>query len=259
MERIIYNSKSEEYKCPFGAVKTDELCTFSIDINKAENPETVTLCMREDEASECAFYKMDYVEDKGEFLRYSCKVSFEKAGLFFYRFEFTCPVGTRFCGERGGKAFVEDWLSEWQLTVYDKNFKTPDWAKNKVMYQIFPDRFCRSQNFSYLPSVNERKIVDDWYAVPESYGKDFFMGNIRGIIERLPYIKEMGVDIIYLNPVFESPENHRYSTGDYKKLDPYLGTNEDFRELCKEAEKLNLKKQYRKSSYDKIRFCRKDC
>lgn len=241
MERIIYNSKQEEYKCPFGAVKTDEICTFSIDIRKEETPETVTLCVREDGMSEFSSYKMEYVKESGEFLRYSCGISFDKAGLYFYRFEFTCNEGTRFCGERDGKAFVEDWLSEWQLTVYDKNFSTPDWAKNKVMYQIFPDRFCRSKEYEFLPAVNERKIVDDWYAVPETQGKDFFMGNIRGIIERLSYIKEMGVDIIYLNPIFESPENHRYSTGDYMKIDPYLGTNEDFRELCCKAEELGIK------------------
>ncbi len=241
MERIIYNSKSEEYKCPFGALKTYEECIFSIDINKSEPPETVTLCVREDEASECSSYNMEFTEERGEFFRYSCKVSFEKAGLYFYRFEFTCPAGTRFCGERDGNAFVEDWLSEWQLTVYDKNFKTPDWAKNKVMYQIFPDRFCRSKDYEFMPAVNERKIVDDWNSNPECYGNDFFMGNIRGIIEKLSYIKEMGVDIIYLNPIFESPENHRYSTGDYMKIDPFLGTNEDFRELCDKAEKLDIK------------------
>lgn len=241
MERIIYNSKSEEYKRPFGAVKTDEICTFSIDINKQETPETVTLCIRKDGQDGFSSYNMEFQEDKGEFLRYSCRVSLGDTGLYFYRFEFTCSEGTRFCGERDGAGFVEDWLSEWQLTVYDKNFTTPDWAKNKVMYQIFPDRFCRSTNYTYRNAVNERKIVDDWYAVPETRGNDFFMGNIQGIIEKLPYIKEMGADIIYLNPIFESPENHRYSTGDYMKIDPYLGTNEDFGRLCQDAEKMNIK------------------
>ncbi len=241
MKRIIYNSKSEEYKNPFGAIKTEEICTFNIDINKSENPMDATLCIRRDEGTDFSAYSMRVVSESEDFLRFSCSISLDEPGLYFYRFEFTCPEGTRFCGERDGEAFVEDWLSEWQLTVYDKNFTTPHWAKNKVMYQIFPDRFCRSAKFSHLPAVNDRKIVEDWYATPETRGNDFFMGNIEGIIEKLPYIKEMGVDIIYLNPVFESPENHRYSTGDYMKIDPYLGTNEDFRKLCRDAEKLGIK------------------
>ena len=241
MERIIYNSKSEEYKSPFGALATNKECIFNIDILKSENPVSATICVREDDSSAFESYEMIKVSENDDYARFSCCVSFKNAGLYFYRFEFSCPLGTRFCGVRDGKAYVEDWLSEWQLTVYDEKFETPDWAKNKVMYQIFPDRFNRSNYYINKPAKNERIIIDDWYSQPENQGKDFFMGNIEGIIEKLSYIKEMGVDIIYLNPIFESPENHRYSTGDYFNIDPYLGTNDDFERLCKEAEKLGIK------------------
>lgn len=241
MQRIIYNSKDAQYKSLFGALPTNKKCIFNIDIHISENPTGATLCVRADEKSEHLSFPMEYTETTGEYMRFSCQVSFDSSGLYFYRFEFSCPEGIRFCGVRDGKAYVEDWLDEWQLTVYDENFDTPDWAKNKVMYQIFPDRFCRSSNYMYNPAKNEREIVDNWFSLPKNQGNDFFMGNLEGIIERLPYIKEMGTDIIYLNPIFESPENHRYSTGNYLNIDPYLGTNEDFKRLCIEANKIGIK------------------
>ena len=241
MERIIYNSKSEEYKLPFGALATNQNCIFNIDILKSEEPLFATICIREDAHSEFESHKMVKVSEKGDYARFSCRLSLNRAGLYFYRFEFETPYGTRFCGVRDGKAYVEDWLDEWQLTVYNENFKTPVWAKNKVMYQIFPDRFAHSNNYMAKSSKNSRIIKNDWNDMPETQGKDFFMGNIQGIIEKLPYIKEMGADIIYLNPIFESPENHRYSTGDYFNIDPYLGTNEDFECLCNKAQELGIK------------------
>lgn len=241
MERIIYNSKDREYKSCFGALPTNKKCTFNIDIHSSENPENVVLCMRADNRSDFLTHRMNYIGKNGEYMRFSCDISFELAGLYFYRFEFSTPCGVRYCGERNGQAHIEEWLPEWQVTVYDENFKTPLWAKNKVMYQIFPDRFRRSNNYMYNPAKNEREIVEDWFSAPKNQGRDFFMGNIEGIIEKLPYIKELGADIIYLNPIFESPENHRYSTGNYLNIDPYLGTNEDFERLCKKAKEIGIK------------------
>lgn len=241
MQRIIYNSKDTEYKSHFGALPTNKKCIFNIDILTLENPISATLCVRADDESGHLSFPMSYTETIGDYMRFSCEVSFDTCGLYFYRFEFSYPEGIRFCGMRNGAAYIEDWLDEWQLTVYDENFHTPNWAKNKVMYQIFPDRFCRSSNYMYNPAKNEREIVDNWFTTPKNQGNDFFMGNLEGIIERLPYIKEMGTDIIYLNPIFESPENHRYSTGNYLNIDPYLGTNEDFERLCREADKMGIK------------------
>lgn len=241
MERIIYNSSKREYKSHFGALPTDKNCIFNIDILKSENPQSARICVRKDDCADQTCYEMAFRCEAGEYLRFGCEISLSEAGLYFYRFEFCSPEGVRFCGLRDGKAYVEDWLSEWQLTVYDKNFDTPKWAKNKIMYQIFPDRFCHSNHYTHAAAKNDREIINDWFALPKTQGKDFFMGNIAGIIEKLPYIKEMGADIIYLNPIFESPENHRYSTGNYLSIDPYLGTNEDFKTLCEEAKKLAIK------------------
>lgn len=241
VERIIYNSKKREYKSHFGALPTNKKCAFSIDILKSENPNSATLCVREDGHVDFATYPMTFSCEVGEYLRFSCEIEFLHPSLYFYRFEFMSNGITRFCGAKDGKAQIGEWLSEWQLTVYDENFDTPEWAKNKIMYQIFPDRFCHSSNYMARPSKKERIIVNDWNAIPQAYGKDFFMGNLAGIIEKLPYIKEMNVDIIYLNPIFESSENHRYSTADYLHVDPFLGTDNDFKLLCAEAKKHGIK------------------
>lgn len=239
MERIIHNTKSSRYKNPFGALPTDAPCTFSIDILKRETPQEAFFVYHKDGEEHSTYITMEQTGKEGDYLRFSCRLSFPECGLFFYRFEFSFPGGKRFCGQKDGAAYIEDWLAEWQLTVYDKHFQTPAWAKGAVMYQIFPDRFCRSDYYMPQHAKNERKIHENWsdvpdfiYDHPDYKGNDFFCGNLKGIMERIEYLASLGVDVIYLNPIFESPENHRYSTADYTKVDPYLGTNDDFQALC---------------------------
>lgn len=122
-------------------------------------------------------------------------------------------------------------------------FQCPNWLKNGVMYQIFPDRFARSSSY-ISPNQNKEHILrEDWGGqpnhLPDSAGivqnNDFFGGNLRGILEKLPYLSELGVTVLYLNPIFEAYSNHRYDTADYMKIDPLLGTEEDFTTLCREA------------------------
>lgn len=248
MERIRYNSKSEEFKKPFGAVSNAQEVNFTVHVNVNENAGSVTFVYRRDNSEDPIYINMHKTDNYDNFDIFSCSVKFDKPDLYFYRFEINTANGTEYVGLKDGYAAIEDWLPEWQLTVYDSNFKTPEWAKGGIMYQIFPDRFCRSNKFQPLPAKNPRIIHENWYDIPDfiydnpNYkANDYFCGNIVGIMEKLDYIKELGVNIIYLNPIFESPEYHRYSTGNYMSIDPYFGTNEQFEEFTKRCKELGIK------------------
>ena len=169
-------------------------------------------------------------------------------GLYFYRFELCHPDGSmHFCGTKEGyKATVGDWLGEWPLTTYAPNFSCPLKEAGAVMYQIFPDRFYRAD--TDIMEIKGRYLHPQFSGRPHSFydtpgykANDYFGGNLKGIIQKLDYIKGLGVTHIYLNPIFESAENHRYSTGDYLKVDPYLGSNADFEALAEAAKKRGIR------------------
>ena len=109
-------------------------------------------------------------------------------------------------------------------------FHTPDWAKGAVMYQIFVDRFCNGDpsndvltgEYSYIgEQVNK---VDDWNRFPEQMDvRNFYGGDLQGVIDKMDYLQDLGVQVIYLNPVFVSPSNHKYDIQDYDYIDPHFG------------------------------------
>ena len=162
-------------------------------------------------------------------------------GIWYYRFEGEFANGDLafFGRESDGTAIRGDWLPEWQLTVTKCDYKTPNWAKQGVTYQIFADRFCKVGD---KPFSKRGRLHADWYERPDiaedgrDYrADDFFGGNINGIISKLDYLKSLGVSLIYLSPIFESCSNHRYDTGDYLKIDSLFGTEEEFAELVRKA------------------------
>lgn len=162
----------------------------------------------------------------------------KEEGLYFYRFYAKKPDGTIF-----------DETATFQQTVYNNSFMTPQWLSGALMYQIFPDRFKRSMAVS-LPTMNKEWVLrDNWgedpIFLPDKGGivknNDFFAGNLKGIEEELPYLEELGVTVIYLNPVFEAYSNHRYDTANYLNIDPLLGTEQDFVDLCERANNLGIK------------------
>ena len=112
----------------------------------------------------------------------------------------------------------------------EQMFQVPDWAKNKVIYQIFPARFASSQN------VPDKQ----WYKVPADAKMDL-KGDIRGIIGKLSYIRDLGVDVVYLTPIFHSKSSHKYDTIDYYAIDPSFGTEADLIEMVDKAHDLGMK------------------
>ncbi len=145
---------------------------------------------------------------------------------------------------QGGEGRVwQDGLHSFQLTIYDPAFQTPGFIQGANIYQIFPDRFHRAPTAS-VDDRTDRFLHESWDddLLPLSDPRggqhkelDFFGGTLTGIVEKLPYLKNLGVDVIYLNPIFRARSNHRYDTGDYTCVDPLLGTNGEFQALCAAA------------------------
>lgn len=136
----------------------------------------------------------------------------------------------------------------WQITVYRPSH-TPEWFGRGVTYQIFPDRFCRTEIPDPTGLPGNRWVHQDWSETPawapesdgEIYNRDFFGGSLQGIVSKLEQLRDMGVSTLYLCPIFESASNHRYNTGNYKKIDPFLGTEEDFKNLCAKAREKGIR------------------
>jgi neopullulanase len=110
---------------------------------------------------------------------------------------------------------------------------TPQWVRDAVFYQIFPDRFARS---TQVPKPNH---LEPWDSPPTTHG--FKGGDLLGVVEHLPYLQDLGVTALYFNPVFQSTANHRYHTHDYYHVDPILGGNEALRTLLDEAHRRGMR------------------
>ena len=120
--------------------------------------------------------------------------------------------------------------------MYDEEFDTPRWMREGLLYQIMPDRFAaHGKNAPEAGWLHEK-----WDEPPaihvdpsthDNRADDFFGGNFRGVMDRLDYLKELGVTAIYFNPIFRARSNHKYDTGDYETIDPSFGTREDFEAL----------------------------
>ena len=205
--------------------------------------EGVTLFVRlEDNQREIP---LSFCGDDGTITYFSCEFSLDQWGVYYYRFEVKeVGGGVHYVGAgEDGDAMEGDFLPEWQLTVYAKDFVVPGTIAGGLIYHIFADRFAKAgeekqPRYGYLKKWDEKVTVIE----PDgSYrANDFYGGNFKGITNKLDYLASLGVTEIYLSPIFEASSNHRYDTGDYTKIDPLLGTEEDFKELISEARKRGI-------------------
>ena len=226
---IHYNSRDINHKKPYGAVETGASVNFNVFLTDCG--EAALVIKKENCQSETL---------TGNGFEGGCSFEWQagEAGLYFYYFTAACGDGS------------EEKTDTYQLTVYEHADEgVPEWLSSGLMYQIFPDRFAKSDNYTAPFQRKRHMIHEKWGELPVHgpdengivWNDDFFGGNLAGIIENLDYLSELGVTVIYLNPVFEAFSNHRYDTGDYHKIDPMLGTEEDFKRLCAEAGKKGMK------------------
>lgn len=145
-----------------------------------------------------------------------------------YRYHFEIQFGSVICFYNSHGVCTELYERE-DFEIYP-NYHTPDWAKGAVMYQIYVDRFyngdpsndVETDEYNYIGEHTQR--VTDWGKVPAVMGvREFYGGDLKGIMDKLDYLQDLGVEVLYLNPIFVSPSNHKYDCQDYDYVDPHIG------------------------------------
>lgn len=249
---IIHDSQNPYYRSPLGAVPTQECVRLAIDIDLVESIASVRLHTWQESCgavyynlkmsswdSNHYFVDLDMPED-GCLVWYYFIIELSDGRLFYYGNNKMQMGGI---GQETIKV-----PPSYQITVFKREVKTPDWFKKSVMYQIFPDRFYRSGN--NIPKKKHAVLHCDWNEPPMYYQDpdtknivtyDYFGGDIQGVREKLGYLKDLGISVIYFNPIFKSRANHHYDTADYHQVDPMFGTNEEFAQLCAEAREMGIR------------------
>ena len=163
----------------------------------------------------------------------------------FYYFEIHCGQMTCYYNNVGLCNSVEEYYN----FTMTPGFHTPDWAKGAVFYQIYVDRFYNGdrsndvEDDEYFYIGEGTSKVTDWNKYPAAMGvREFYGGDIAGVMQKLDYLQELGVEVLYLNPIFVSPSNHKYDIQDYDYVDPHFGRIvKDEGEVLQRDENGNLK------------------
>ena len=242
MAEITYNSWLQEHKRPFGAVLVGTTIEFDLMI-QTNHQVTVNIVLQFENGFK-SYEKMTAISDGVFRMTLS---SLTEIGYYNYYFQITefddnheyrYFYGATEIGGGPGTTYVNEIsVIPYTQTIFLKHEKAPDWYRQAIFYQIFPDSFARK---GHLENSKDNilfygKETDPPYYIREANGDithwTYYGGNIVGIIDKIPYLKSLGVTALYFNPIFEARSSHRYDTSDYMKIDPVLGTEADFKLL----------------------------
>lgn len=265
-DMLYHNTWDNLYKYPFGAVAEGTDVTVRMHAQKGDL-QYARVLVRNTNTNRSDLYNMEKVStitvDEEQVDIWEATFTPDEIGVYGYKFiagdgdtvKYYCEDGsegkTGTVGDKNGLFF--------QLTVYDKDYKTPDWMKEAVVYQIFPDRFFNGDESNDTAKENARgeepiETHETWNSLPDNprlgengmgdidgaysgdgiWSNDFFGGDIEGIQEKLDYLQGLGVNTLYLNPISMASSNHKYDATDYKTLDPMFGTEEEFKAFTAE-------------------------
>ena len=239
-DRAVYNSRDPRCKSPYGAVPSGTKVQLTLRPLRAEGFSRATMSARfefRDDAT--VTLNMPWSGMDGARDLFTCTLDTgDYVGLVWYSF------GLERLDGKGRKMF-----GPYQLTVYDGGEVVPEWFGEGTTYQIFPDRFRRTRVPDPQGMVGGRWVHTAWQEEPEFRpdkngeirNRDFFGGDLKGVMEKLDYLQGLGVETLYFCPIFEAAENHRYGTADYSNIDPMLGTEEDFTQLCAMAHQRGMR------------------
>jgi len=275
-----FDSRDAADKTPFGATTAGSEVAYQLDALPGVDAATLVIERRKLEGPQevLEYHEIARVpltrERAGEREAWRGRHRYDAIGVYGYYFlveiagkqyryennrdrvHFTREAGSGGLGlvERGDSPHS---IRRFRQTVYRADFHVPEWARDAVFYYIFPERF-RNGDASNDPKPGvdtyqnhtvefHRNWLDKPY-MPRSgdgsddvYANDFFGGDLAGIIEKLDYIKSLGANTLYINPLFRAASNHKYDTADYTQIDPHFGTNADFERLCREASRRGMR------------------
>lgn len=241
---VYHESQNQNFRQPFGAVPAGTAVRLRLNVPEALSFVDPHVVLKKDGPDEKpVHYRMNFEGQTPQVNHFSVEIPITTAGVYFYYFDLYTDFRRIYRGKTGNGEL--SWAPEgvaWQITVYEADFSTPACFKNGVFYQIFPDRFYEGVKNKPMPWADRLyrtdKEAEPYYGLWEEGGHinmDYYGGDLKGIEEKLPYLRDLGVTYLYLNPIFEAHSNHRYNTADYMNVDPLLGTNEDFTRLCHTA------------------------
>jgi glycosidase len=260
-DKLYHNTWEKAYRSPYGAIETGTPITLRLE-SKKDDLTRGTVTVKNHNTGNTKVYSMEKVSWTDSLDYWEATFTPNEKGVYGYKFIAGDGTAVAEYGEdnlegKTGSA-VDSNAGLFQLTVYDPGFETPDWMKEAVVYQIFPDRFFNGnpendaakqyargdepiehQDWSELPD-NPRLAKGTDYDGDGIWSNDFFGGDIKGIHEKLDYIESLGVNTIYLNPVAKAASNHKYDANDWKAMDPMFGTPEEFQAFTEELEKRGM-------------------
>lgn len=255
-----HNSRDTLYRTPGGPVTTGTPVTLRLRAAQGDLTE-VKLRLYNDRTNTQTMLPMSVAYSDGTYDWWQVEVpASDVPTVYWYRFVVIDGTDVDYYEDDAartmgwGQAFDETNDYSYQLTVYAADFTTPDWIKNAVVYQVFPDRFRDGNETNDKPAGTffygetggtvYRSLTTDWNepicdprgtdACAGTYSKNFYGGDLQGLIDRLDYLQDLGVTTIYLNPIFESPSNHGYDTTDYMSINPMFGDADTFNALTAE-------------------------
>ena len=252
-----HDSRSIDYRRPYGAVPCGTTVNLYLEANTQSLPESVRLRAWSRAAGEEIMDPVTVDETPCCFrYRFDLTVPAEP-GLVWYRFLIrheNRSIGYGAPGDGLGGEGVEYGAvpeDDWQITVYDSAATVPSWYTHGVMYQIFPDRFYRGDHPAAMPALPPGSLYHPHWPDRPFYAQDprtgdiaaydFFGGTLDGIADKIPYLKSLGITILYLNPIFTAVSNHKYDTGDYLTVDAQFGGDAAFERLRRAAESAGIR------------------
>lgn len=264
-----HDSRDTLFRAPSGPVTTGTAVTLRL---RAASGDLTAAKLRlwNDRSNTQSLMDMTLAADDGVYEWWEAQVpASAEPTIYWYRFIAIDGTATAYYEDDAardggwGQTFSDSPDNGWQLTMYDPAFQTPNWVKNGVMYQIFADRFRDGDPGNNTPAgtffYNENLTIERsndingyWNAVicdprnaasdcPSVYSQNFYGGDLQGVLDKLQYLEDLGVTVIYFNPVFESPSNHKYDTADYSLIDDNFGDLALFQTLVDEAHARGMK------------------